>query len=270
VSVVRHALQARWLGYFALAVVFAIITSLFGLWQWDRRTEAVTEIDRVESNFDQEPVSWNELMGPSQEWSDDLRWRSVVVEGEYRADYTTLVRTRPRIGQVGFEVLVPFTTVGGDVIVVNRGWVPTGANEDSPDLIPPAPSGVVSVVGKLFPGEPEIPGRAAPSGQVATIHLPTLASETGLAIDQRAYLALVSENPGASPTPLLIDRPVADEGPHLSYTFQWFLFGILGFIAWGYLLREDYRGDSAGSTKRSRLSDQDEEDALLDQWEQTH
>jgi len=270
VSVVKHALQARWVGYFALAVVFAIVTSLFGLWQWDRRTQAVVEIERMEMNFDQEPAAWSALMGPSQGWSDDLRWRSVVIEGEYRSEFTTLVRTRPRIGQVGFEVLVPFATVDGEVIVVNRGWVPTGANEDEPDLIPPAPVGAVTVVGKLFPGEPEIPGRSAPSGQVATIHLPTMASKTGFAIDQRAYLALVSEAPPVSPTPLLIDRPVADEGPHLSYTFQWFLFGILGFIAWGYLLREDYRGESGGSKKRARLSDQDVEDALLDEWEKTH
>jgi cytochrome oxidase assembly protein ShyY1 len=82
-------------------------------------------------------------------------------------------------------------------------------------------------------------------------------------------MALVSEEPAVSPTPLLLDRPVADEGPHLSYTFQWFLFGILGFVAWGYLLREDYRGETTGVKRRTRQSDQDEEDALLDAWEKS-
>jgi len=270
VSVLRHAMQPRWLGYLVLAMVFALITTLFGLWQWDRRTQAVAEIDRVASNFDQPAVPYGELLGPSDSWDDSLRWRSVEVTGEYLEEQSTLVRTRPRVGQVGFEVLVPFSTLDGEILIINRGWVPTGSADDEPDLIPPPPDGVVTVVAKLFPGEPQIPGRSAPDGQVATIHLPTLAEVTGLAVDQRAYLALISESPPISPTPLLIDRPVADEGPHLSYTFQWFLFGILGFIAWGYLLREDYRGGRVSSHKRATRSDQEEEDELLDSWEKAH
>ena len=268
-NLIRHALQPRWLGYLALALVFAVITSLFGLWQWDRRGQAVAEIDRVEENFDRVAVPFDELLPEGAAWSDDYRWRSVVIEGSYLEESTTLVRTRPRIGQVGFEVLVPFETLDGRLIVVNRGWIPTGETDDEPDLVPKAPSGVVSVTGRLFPSEPVIRGRSAPEGQVATIHLSTLAQMLDSGLEQRAYLALSQEQPPVSPTPLLLDRPAADEGPHLSYTFQWFLFGLLGFIAWGYLLREDFRG--AGRTDRvsSRRSDQDEEDALLDEWERT-
>ena len=269
-SLIRHALQPRWLGYFALAVVFAVITSLFGLWQWDRREQAVAEIDRVATNYDLASVPFGDILPAGVAWNDDFRWRSVVIEGRYRSEDTTLVRTRPRIGQVGFEVLIPFDTVDGQVILVNRGWVPSGESDDVPDLVPEAPVGVVSVTGRLFPSEPLIPGRSAPEGQIATIHLDTLAQTLGSALEQRAYVALVEEDPSVSPTPLLLDRPVADEGPHLSYTFQWFLFGILGFIAWGYLLREDLRGSTRPEKARARRTDQEEEDALLDEWEKTH
>lgn len=269
-SLIRHALQPRWLGYFALAVVFAVITSLFGLWQWDRREQAVAEIDRVATNYDLASVPFGDILPAGVSWNDDFRWRSVVIEGRYRSEDTTLVRTRPRIGQVGFEVLIPFDTVDGQVILVNRGWVPSGESDDVPDLVPQAPVGVVSVTGRLFPSEPLIAGRSAPEGQIATIHLDTLAQTLDSALEQRAYVALVEEEPAVSPTPLLLDRPVADEGPHLSYTFQWFLFGILGFIAWGYLLREDLRGSARPEKARARRTDQEEEDALLDEWEKTH
>ena len=79
----------------------------------------------------------------------------------------------------------------------------------------------------------------------------------------------MAEQPRVTPTPVLQPRPALDEGPHLSYTFQWFLFGLLGFIAWGYLVREDYKRGQDGTrvTRRERQSDQDIEDALLDDAE---
>ena len=266
-NLIKHALSPRWLGYLGLAVVFGIITSLFGLWQWDRRGEAVAEIERVEANYDAQPVSFEQLLPPGEQWSDDLRWRPVVVEGSYLTEHTVLVRTRPRLGAVGFEVLVPFRDQSGTVVLINRGWIPTGETRDEPDAIPVPPEGFITVEARAFAGEPTIPGRSAPSGQVATIHLPTLAEMTVPTLEQRAYLALSDESPRTSPMPLLLNRPAPDEGPHLSYTFQWFLFGILGFIAWGYLLRDDYRRNTGAEAtpKRSRVkSDQEIEDELLD------
>ena len=52
----RLLLTRRWLGYFALTVVFAVVASMFGLWQWDRRGQAVAAIEKVDANYDREPV----------------------------------------------------------------------------------------------------------------------------------------------------------------------------------------------------------------------
>jgi len=269
VSVWRHAVSAKWLAGFGVALLFAAITTMFGLWQWDRRGQAVAEIERIETNFGQTPVAFTELLGQRQPWSDDLRWRPVVVEGVYATEEQHLVRTRPRGGAVGFDVVVPLVSSDGAAVLVNRGWVPTGEAQDLPDAVPRAPEGVVTVTGRLLPGEPDIPGRTAPDGQLATINLERVTQATGIAVDTRAYLALMSEQPGVTPTPVLQPRPALDEGPHLSYTFQWFLFGLLGFIAWGYLVREDFRRglDRPVQSSRKRPSDQDIEDALLDDAE---
>lgn len=270
-SLLRHALTLRWMSYFALAVVFAVVTSLFGLWQWDRRSQKVAEIERVETHFSQAPTSFYDALKPGQPWDDDLRWTPVEISGRYETSRTVLVRTRPRFSQVGFEILVPFQLDTGEYVLVNRGWVPTGASQDYPDLIPSPPEGQVSVTGRLFASEPIIDGRSAPEGQVATIHLETIAAMTGTALDTRAYVALSSEDPATTPMPSLLERPAADEGPHLSYTVQWFLFALLGFVAWGYLLREDYRlaHDLDAPPRRRARTDQDVEDELLDQWEAT-
>jgi len=270
-SLIRHAFTLKWMSYFAVAVVFAVITSLFGLWQWDRRGQKVAEIERVEAHFAQEPVGFFDALAMGQSWDDDLRWTPVSIQGHYDAAKTVLVRTRPRFSQVGFEILVPFQLGTGEWVLVNRGWVPTGEQQDYPDVIPTPPDGLVTVTGRLFASEPIIDGRSAPEGQVATIHLGTLAQLTGVPLDTRAYVALSSEDPSTSPMPALLERPAADEGPHLSYTVQWFLFALLGFVAWGYLLREDYRlvYDVDAPARPRNRTDQDVEDELLDQWEAT-
>ena len=59
----RLLLTRRWLGYFALTVVFAVVASMFGLWQWDRRGQAVAAIEKVDANYDREPVELASLLG---------------------------------------------------------------------------------------------------------------------------------------------------------------------------------------------------------------
>lgn len=268
-SIWRHAITAKWLAGLGVAILFAAVTTMFGLWQWDRRGQAVAEIERIEKNFDQSPVAFADVLAPGNQWSDELRWRPVTVEGTYATEHQLLVRTRPRGGAVGFEVVIPLVSSNGEAVLVNRGWVPTGEAQDLPDSVPEAPDGVVTVTGRLLPGEPDISGRTAPEGQLATINLARVAEATGIAVDPRAYMSLVSEQPPVTPTPVLQPRPALDEGPHLSYTFQWFLFGLLGFIAWGYLVREDFkRGlDRPEGRQSGRDRDQDIEDALLDEAE---
>ena len=266
----RLILTPRWLIALGLTIVFGLITTLFAQWQWDRRGQAVAEIERVENNYDRSPVAIDEILVDSALFDQEDKWRPVVVRGEYVASEEMLVRTRPRGGSVGFDVVVPFVSVSGQAYLVSRGWVPTGESQDLPDRVPAPPVGQVEVLGRLLPGEPQIPGRGAPEGQLATINLAEAAAASGIDVHQGAYIALAGETPAVSPTPVLQDRPQLDEGPHLSYTFQWYLFGILGFIAWAYLLREDYRrrhGLDRPTGPATKPTDQDIEDALLDQAE---
>jgi cytochrome oxidase assembly protein ShyY1 len=264
----RQALTPRWLGYLAAAVAFALISAVFGMWQWDRREQAVSDITLIQANYDRPPEPLAEVLPPGAPWTEELRWRQVVFQGEYVESEQLLARTRPRAGQVGFNVLVPFVTDTGTVFIVDRGWVPTGASRDEPDTIPAPPSGPVEVVVRLFPGEPELDGRGAPEGQVASVALGLIDAVVSGEVDQRAYGQLVGDtpSPGQRPLPALI--PVPDEGPHLSYSIQWFVFALLGFIAWGYLFVQEYRyGPATRENKpaRKKSADEEFEDSLLDQ-----
>jgi cytochrome oxidase assembly protein ShyY1 len=262
----------RWGGYLALVVVFAVACGLLSWWQWARRAEAVAEIQRVEANYDAPPVPVADLLGDAAAWDVEDEWRPVELTGRYLVEDQLLVRNRPYNGRSGFEVLVPFRLDDGRVFVVDRGWVPVGGSIEAPDQVPAAPTGEVTVVAPLTAGEPELPGRSAPEGQLATIHLPSVAELTGPRTYTGAYGLLVSEDPAPAqerPAPAL--KPDADEGPHLSYALQWIAFGILAFIGLFWAYRREKRiaalppeqREAARAPKR-RSADADYEDAVLD------
>jgi cytochrome oxidase assembly protein ShyY1 len=272
VSILSLALTRRWLGWLAFTTVFAIVCVGLAQWQWARRVEAVAEIRVVAQNWDAAPVALREVLPGDAPLAADAEWTPVMLEGEYLLDEQLLVRNRPLAGRPGFEVLTPLLLDSGEVFIVNRGWLPTGEAQDSPDVVPAAPNGSVEVLVRLKPGEPTIAGRGAPEGQIATINMPQLADLVdGGPVVAGAYGLLDSETPAPAERPTAALRPAPDEGPHLSYTFQWYLFALLGFIGFGWALRHEHRALRAEETgvpivprARRTPSDADIEDDIIE------
>jgi hypothetical protein len=71
-------------------------------------------------------------------------------------------------------------------------------------------------------------------------------------------------------------RPEPDEGPHLSYALQWYVFIVMAFIGLGLLARQEYRMHNSedpeeraraatrAEKRAARRTDADIEDELLD------
>lgn len=273
----RFLLSRRWAGYLALTLVFALVCVLLALWQLARRDEAVAEINRVAANFDAEPTPLTEVLPALDSYDESDEWLTVSMTGRYLTDEQVLVRNRPLGGDVGFDVLVPFELENGDVFVVDRGWVPTGERQNTPDAVPPAPEGTLEVVARLKASEPELASMGGfGDGQIGTIELPVIADELGLPTYTAAYGLLASENPAPAERPMAMPKPQPDEGAHLSYTFQWFCFGVLGFVGLGYIVRQEFRRlnaddpeeqERAAERERKRLArktDAEVEDEILD------
>ena len=152
----------RWTGYLAFVVIFAVACVLLAQWQLARRAEAVHANHKVEANYDSTPRSIDAVLPGLASYSESQEWSQVRLEGQYLRDEQLLVRTRTLGGNPGFEVLVPFELGNGNVFIVDRGWVPVGNDQDTPDSVPAAPAGDVTVIVRLKPGEPRLPGRSAP------------------------------------------------------------------------------------------------------------
>lgn len=270
------AFSRRWLSYLALAVAFAVGCSLLATWQFARRDEALAKIERIDQNYHADARPLAAVLAAPGTFQPDQEWTPVVVTGQYLHDEQLLVRNRPFAGKPGFEVLTPLQLADGSVFVINRGWVPAGS-QDAPDAVPAAPSGTVTVEARLRPGEPTIPGRSAPEGQIATVHLPDVAERVGATTYTAAYGQLASEDPAPATRPAAALEPARDAGPHFSYALQWFMFALLGFLGLAYAVREEYRfrnadepAERARAAERERKararapSDDEIEDSILD------
>jgi cytochrome oxidase assembly protein ShyY1 len=258
----------RWLGYLALVALFGVVCVALGMWQWNRREEALAAIARLDANYDEPAVPLEDVLAEPDDYELGQQWTVVEATGEYLVDEQLLLRGRVRDTAVGFDVVVPFRTDAGRVLLVDRGWLAPGETSAAPDAVPPPPEGEVTIVVRLREDEGEIAGRGAPAGQIASVDLDALAAEHDEPVYTGAYGLLATED-GAAPDGVAVaTRPVLDEGPHLSYTLQWFVFAAMGGVGYVWALRREARGDAElapGEPRRGRRqSDADVEDAILD------
>lgn len=273
----------RWLSYFAMLLVFSVSCVYLGNWQFDRRAQAQAEIARIDNNYEAVATPLASQLGALTDYDDDLhKWLPVVVTGEYIGT-TWLARGRPGPSGVGSNLINAFRADDGRVFFVDRGWVPVIAEEavngslDWNDL-PAPPDGRVTLEARLRAGEPQVQGRTTDGHTLGSIELPELARLTGTESEAYtgAYGMLISERP-ASEHGTLPEKPERDEGPHLSYALQWYVFILIAIAGVAYAATREYRSFNpngaallahdrrvAERRKRRGPSDADEEDALLD------
>lgn len=272
----RFLVSRRWLGYYALLLVFAIACVSFGNWQFDRRAEARAEIERIDTNYDAPAISIDEaLPDPSVFDEDALKWQTVELHGKYEGE-PFLARNRPGPGGVGSNLVQALRLDDGRVFFIDRGWVAVAGTDTIPASLPAAPSGEVTVLARLRASEPEVAGRTASGRSIPSFQLEYLATQVDGDTVTGAYGQLVSETP-AGETGALAARPERDEGPHLSYALQWYVFVLIALLGVAYAARQEYRSLNAGDAsvirqdrrraerrRRRGPSDGDIEDALLD------
>ena len=262
----------RWAPWLSLVVLFAIATTLLSWWQFSRREERVEKINQVIENYESEAielatVTWLETSGGL--FTDE--WKPVEIEGKYLAEDSILVRNRPLSGSPGFLQLVPFRTSTGEVLVVERGWLPAGSDIKEPLLNPLPSRDFKKLVIRLRQGESDS-GKDSVAGRLDTVDLDEYAAlHPELGLETRFYGRLASENPASDEAPIPQPKPSLDEGNHLSYALQWLLFGLMAFGAFVWAYRNDRRVrlEEAGLIeKRTQKRTQASDDAAFEDQNQ--
>lgn len=245
----RFLLRPRWLGFLAGVLLFAVACVGLARWQLDRlhqRQGVNAAVAQAETDAPQ-PVADAFAAGAVPQ-----EWRRVSATGRYDVDHEVLLRGQLQDGRPGFHVLTPLVTTAGSALLVDRGWIPissSGGATAEPD-VPVAAPGAVSVVARVRLSEQVRTDRPARSGarlQVAAVNLADLSAAMPYPL-YPAYVELTEQQPRAVDSPQLIAAPVADEGPHLAYAVQWFLFGGLGLFGYGWYARQEAQRRRLGAT----------------------
>jgi cytochrome oxidase assembly protein ShyY1 len=262
--VLRLWFSRRWLVATLVAVLFGIACFFLGRWQWTRHVEQRTKVTAIEANYDAAPVPLEVALDAPL--TPERQWTRVTLSGTYAVGADLLARNRPLEKTLGYEVLTPFTDgVAGRMVLVDRGWLPSGGSATAaPQAVAP-PSGPVEVTGWLRSGEVPL-GRDLPEGQLASINIGDARLQRPGLDPVDLYVVLgqqVPASPASHRTPLALPRPDEGLGPHQAYAFQWWLTmpGGLVFVWWA-MRRELSLGGPAGQPARpKKVRIWDEEDA---------
>lgn len=240
----RFLLTGKWIAGFIICVLASLLCLYLGTWQWDRKEALDHKNSLITTNYHAAPLSLDQRPDLFSDFDPDTQWTPVAMEGHYLRDHQLLVRNRPYEGLNGYDVVVPFESNNGAVVLIDRGWIPAGELDASqPGVDIPAPSaGEVKVEARIHPGEGSN-GKGAPEGQVASLNLPEIKDETGVDIGTGAYGLLAEEVPAPAVAPAKAVEPELDTGPNLSYSVQWAVFALMCYFAYFWLARQKVRND---------------------------
>jgi cytochrome oxidase assembly protein ShyY1 len=253
-SRVSFLFRPKWIAFHL--VVFGAIAAMIWLafWQLRRLDERREFNDRVTERIDQPPVPLGEILAQGSGDPASIEWRQVIVSGSYLPDQVIWFN-RSQDGVAGDNVLSALVTSGdsdvsGTTVVVNRGFVALGT--ESPDA---PPAGQVELLARVRVPQERQRGEltdasdgSEPLTEVRRIDLGQLAEQLPQPVAP-VYLDLIDSRPELGPSdPVPVPPPTLNEGPHLSYAVQWFIFATCVLVGWVLALRRSIR------SRRSELT----------------
>lgn len=239
VDMYRFLLAPKWIGFHLLVVVGIVAMVNFGFWQLRRLDDKQAFNARVEQRYDAEVVPLGELLMPGAN-PDDVEWRPVSVAGVYEPAGTVQIVNRSQFGQAGGNTVTPMRLASGQVLLVNRGFLPLDVDAPLP------PGGTVSVTGRLRLTQVRTFAQLGdPADGVLTVAQRVDVDRLAQQVDGDVipmYLDVYESNPvEAEPQPQPVVAPELGEGNHLSYAVQWFVFAAAVAIGWLLAVRRSRR-----------------------------
>ena len=239
----RVLLTPKWLlsHLFVLAMIVAMVN--LGFWQLSRLDERRESNAAIVAAVEQPAIDLADV----DESSTPVDYSVVTASGRYLQGQELLVANRSFEGASGSWMVTPLDLGDGRIVVVVRGWVPrltlAGVDERPTD----APIGDVIVEGLAFESvdggrvavvdEGEIP-------QLSRMDLDRYEEVTGLDVMDRWLRLRTQVPPQSGDLPVPVPAPPLDQGPHLSYAFQWFSFSVGTAVVYGLILRRTRQSSS--------------------------
>jgi surfeit locus 1 family protein len=240
--------KRRWILTTLLVIAASIVMIRLGLWQLDRLAAKRTFVAQSLAQIEGEA-----LLISGDETSLDgraMRHRRAFAEGEYDFANEIVVKNKSYQGQMGYHIVTPMRIDGSErAVLVDRGWI-ASADFDANAVGMPPEKPENTAAGRIAPpdfrpADAEIPEEA----QLEWYRLDIEGVQAQLPYELLPFFIALTPTE-SSPTSPVPNPPeiVLDEGPHLAYAIQWFVFAAVVPLVYALQVRKI---DAAKSEKRS-------------------
>lgn len=234
-------LRPKWIAFHLLVFGSIALMIWLAFWQLDRLDQRRAFNDLVAEQIDRPPAPLDQLLAEAGDDPESIEWRQTIVTGQYLPDQI-LWFNRSQDGIAGDNVLTALVTESGTTVVVNRGFVPLGVD------VPAAPSVETELLARVRVPQERQRGEltdasetSAAVTEVRRIDLGQLSAQLPGEVAP-VYLDLIDAIPTIGPDdPAPVPAPTLDEGPHLSYAAQWFIFAMCVLVGWVLAIRRSIR-----------------------------
>lgn len=211
-----------------------------GFWQLDRLEDKRRFNSDVTERTALPPAAVEEMVTADGDPDPDLEWRMVTATGTYQSTGEVTIINRSLDGVAGYSPLTPLLLDDGEVVYVQRGFVPLATTA------PPPTAGRVVVTGFLRPSQTRTALGAVDSTDPAATEFHRVDIDLIAARLEVPHLPmwvqLVEQSPAAgAPWPQPARLPDLDEGPHFSYALQWWFFSLVALAGWIVVARRSVR-----------------------------
>lgn len=238
----------RWIGLALFVALLCAVMIRLGEWQIHRLQGRREANAIIRTHRTVQAVGWATIFRPGERLPADAMWRQVRVSGTFDVSGQVQVRYRNVGDEQGSEVLTPLRTDDGRTVLIDRGFMhrlDDGADADVSD-IPAPPSGRVTITGYAKGNENGKNSAVVPvDGRARLINSESFARAHGTRYVD-GYIVLLSSSPEQSPDLKPIPYPELNDGPHLSYAIQWFIFTAIAIGGLFILIRGDIRDRRKG------------------------
>ncbi len=241
----RFLFSLRWVGLCLLAVALIASCIFLGTWQYGRYSDRAATNVRIAEAGSMEPSDATSLMSVEKAPAGDAEWQVVKASGVYDRDSEVLVRNRSVGGQTGFEVITPLVLNDGVTLLVDRGFVPASKQGAMtlPD-VPEAPTGEVTVTGRLRVSESEVGKMNSVDGVLQARSIAV--QQIGEKIDATVLAGYVTqEDADTGLTPIPVEKERAWQ--NFAYAYQWWIFAGMIPIGFVVLARREAKTSAAAA-----------------------
>lgn len=215
------------------ALVVAAVCVRLGFWQLSRLHQR-RAINAVVASRLHMPEATTLAALPTD--TAESRFRRVRLRGRYDYAHEVRLTGRSRNGSPGVNIVTPLRLADtGVAVLVNRGWVysPNSADADLSRWREGDSATVVGFVSTLGTRRGDAGSAHGDGRSVRWIDDAAFARQAGYPVTPFTVVQQDGSGASADSVPARLEVPPLDEGPHLSYAFQWFSFATIAVVGMG-------------------------------------